>query len=422
MTNRLDKYDYFYSMMGNPLATFGTIAADVHRVRRSALGPFFSTKAVAEFYPQVQSVVDRLIERMELCAEKAEPIPLFYAYRCMTVDIISEYVFAHQLGLLDRADWGKYFYSAWRSLWELSPTTRQFPWMIDVIMSMPRWMTKLTDPRALEVVDMFAEIDHQTEVLLNSDPKTIEAQPQPTVIWELSKSDALPPQEKTLKRLAVEANSLIAAGFETTGGTLTLMTYLVLSHPKVHQTLLAELERAIPDPSKIPGYLVLERLPYLFAVVKESLRVSVGAYSRLSRVNRYEAMRYKQYTIPAGSAIGMSALFVSHDESIFPDALSFIPERWLEPDGSIGATALRLEHYLLTFGKGARGCVGINLAYAELYSVMATVVRQFGTRLELYQTEERDMEAVHDYCAGMTRRPDGSEGNGLRVLVKKQKE
>lgn len=150
--------------------------------------------------------------------------------------------------------------------------------------------------------------------------------------------------------------------------------------------------------------------------------VSVGAYSRLSRVNRYESMRYKQYTIPAGAAIGMSALFVSHDEKIFPDALSFIPERWLEPDGSIGATALRLEHYLLTFGKGARGCVGINLAYAELYSVIATVVRQFGNRLKLYQTEERDMEAVHDYFAGMTRRPDGSEGNGLRVLVKRQKE
>ena len=49
------------------------------------------------------------------------------------------------------------------------------------------------------------------------------------------------------------------------------MTYLVLSHPQVHQKLLEELEEAIPDPSKIPGALVLEKLPYLFAVVKESL-------------------------------------------------------------------------------------------------------------------------------------------------------
>jgi cytochrome P450 len=130
-------------------------------------------------------------------------------------------------------------------------------------------------------------------------------------------------------------------------------------------------------------------------------------------------MQYKQYRLPPGTAIGMSALFVAHDEAIFPSALSFIPERWLEADGSIGATANHLEHYLLTFGRGARGCVGINLAYAELYSVIATVVRRFGERLELWETEERDIEAVHDYFAGMTRRPDGVEGNGLRVKVRK---
>ena len=278
MANRLDKYEWFYSMMGNPMASFGTISADVHRVRRSALSPFFSTQAVVKFYPHMQPIVDRLIARMELCAERDEEVPLFYAYRCLTVDIISEYAFAHQMRLLDRADWGRYFYSAWRSLWELSPTIRQFPFMMDAIMSMPRWMTKLINPRALEVVDLFSDIDHQTKVLLDSDPEAIKAQPHPTVIWELSKSNALPPSEKTFKRLAVEANGLVAAGFETTGATLTLMTYLVLSHPQVHQKLLEELEEAIPDPSKIPGALVLEKLPYLFAVVKESLRYVCSNY------------------------------------------------------------------------------------------------------------------------------------------------
>ena len=65
---------------------------------------------------------------------------------------------------------------------------------------------------------MFSDIDHQTKVLLNSDPETIEAQPHPTVTWELSKSDALPPNERIFKRLAVEANGLVAARFETTSG------------------------------------------------------------------------------------------------------------------------------------------------------------------------------------------------------------
>ncbi|OCK73084.1 cytochrome P450 [Lepidopterella palustris CBS 459.81] len=419
MTNRLDKYEWFYSMLGNPQASFGTIRSDVHRVRRGALSPFFSLKAVAKFYPHVQSIVNRLMQRMELCSERDEPIPLFYAYRCMTVDIISEYVFGHQMGMLDRADWGSDFYSAWRSLWELSPTIRQLPFLMDLIMSTPRWITQMTDPRALEVVDLFSYIDRQVKIVLDSDPEKIEAQAQPPVVWELSKSDVLPASEKTFKRLAVEANGMVAAGFETTGGTLTMITYLLLTHQHVFQKLLEELEEAIPDPDNIPNVLVLEKLPYLFAVVKESLRITVGAYSRLSRVNHHESMRYNDWIIPAGTAIGMSALFISHDPLIFPSPFTFNPHRWLEPDGSIGATALRLEHYLVPFGKGPRSCVGLNLAYAELYSVIATVLRRFGRRLELFETAERDMEVVSDYFAGMTRRPNGVEGNGLRVKVRK---
>ena len=96
----------------------------------------------------------------------------------------------------------------------------------------------------------------------------------------------------------------------------------------------------------------------------------------------------------------MSALFVAHSE-IFPNPLSFIPERWLESDGSIGPTANKLEHCLLAFGKGSRSCVGVSLAYAELYSVLSAVLRRFGRRIELYKTTERDLEAVHDYFAGM---------------------
>jgi hypothetical protein len=89
MTNCLDKYEWFYSMLGNPMASFGTISADVHRVRRSALGRLFSTQAVVKFYPHTQPIIDRLIARIELCAERDEEIPLFYAYRCPSTSSLS---------------------------------------------------------------------------------------------------------------------------------------------------------------------------------------------------------------------------------------------------------------------------------------------------------------------------------------------
>jgi cytochrome P450 len=51
----------------------------------------------------------------------------------------------------------------------------------------------------------------------------------------------------------------------------------------------------------------------------------------------------------------MSAVIAHHNEKIFPESHSFIPERWSDqPDGGRS-----LEKYLVTFSKGSRQCIGI---------------------------------------------------------------
>jgi cytochrome P450 len=110
------------------------------------------------------------------------------------------------------------------------------------------------------------------KAILAADPETFKARPFPTILWEVARHPSLPAGEKTFKRLAVEANNILAAGFETTGNVLTLMTYLVLKHPDIHERLKKELADAIPNPDDIPSWQVLEKLPLLSGVVKESLR------------------------------------------------------------------------------------------------------------------------------------------------------
>jgi len=126
-------------------------------------------------------------------------------------------------------------------------------------------------------------------------------------------------------------------------------------------------------------------------------------------------MVYAEHLIPAGTAVGMSALFIERREGIFDDPDDFIPERWLDP-----SEATRLEPYLLTFGKGSRDCIGRQLAYAELYSVTATIFRRFGEDLELFETTADDMEAAHDYFAGMCKW--GGVRLGLQVAFSKGSE
>lgn len=272
MTNRFDKYDYFYSMLGNPEATFPTIQANVHRIRRQSLTPFFTVKAVQNFHNQLQVLSDRLTERMIECKAACKPVPLFIAYRCLTADVVSEFIFGRPLGLINREDFGKAFYSSWRSLWDLSPVIRQFPWMMKVLLGLPRWVTAVASPKALEVIDMQAQVDQWTLDALNDTSRAKDPSKNGSILAALATSDDLPPDEKTLKRLSIEANSLLAAGFETTGAVLTHMTYSILADPQRCSTLVNELKHALPDPAEIPPWQTLEQLPYLTAVIKETLR------------------------------------------------------------------------------------------------------------------------------------------------------
>lgn len=110
----------------------------------------------------------------------------------------------------------------------------------------------------------------------------------------------------------------------------------------------------------------------------------------------------------------MSALFIAKSPQLFPDPDTFKPDRWLVSDLDAGSE--RLEQYILAFGKGTRSCVGINLAHAEMYTILATIFRKF-PHIKLHNTMPRDVELIHDYFAGMTRA--GSQG--LQVVVARDK-
>lgn len=100
------------------------------------------------------------------------------------------------------------------------------------------------------------------------------------------------------------------------------------------------------------------------------------------------------------------------NDVVFGEPDVFRPERWLNdargPDG-----IKPLTNYLTVFGKGSRMCVGLNLAYAEIYIGLATLFRRHD--LELYETTPRDVEF---YTENLIISPwPGSKG--VRALVKK---
>lgn len=212
----------------------------------------------------------------------------------------------------------------------------------------------------------------------------------------------------------------------TSAWILSVATYYLIVTPRVLAKLKAELKAAIPDPDTSVPIEVLEKLPYLVAVVQEALRLGDGVATRLQRVSPEKPMLYidkfgggKEWLIPPQTPVAMSSFYLHRDESIFPNAKSFIPERWIENP--------RLSRFLVSFSKGSRQCVGINLANAEIYLGLAAIFRRFGSGgengirgdddegvLELFETSLKDVETAADFFVPVPVK----ESEGIRIKVK----
>lgn len=206
----------------------------------------------------------------------------------------------------------------------------------------------------------------------------------------------LPPYDISPNRLQQEAITVVGAGLETTMRALSVATYHLLSNPAMKRRLFDELIGVIPDPATrgadMPKWDSLAKLPYLTAVIYEALRLSYGTMQRMPRKFPKTTLQYKDFTIPAGVTVSMDIYSISHDENIFPDSFAFIPERWMgnpkAPDGK------QLSRYLASFSGGTRNCVGMQLAYAELYIGLASMFRRFD--FELFETGRGDIDALRD--------------------------
>jgi cytochrome P450 len=148
---------------------------------------------------------------------------------------------------------------------------------------------------------------------------------------------------------------------------------------------------------------------------------------------------YGPYIIPANTPMSMNHYCAHHDERIFPDSHAFVPERWLDNPrapvlntyGTVSAEkgastdvpgmsekgdtekgGRLLSRYMVAFNRGTRMCIGMNLAWAESYLMLASVIRRCD--LEIFETEWKDVGFLQDFFVPHS----APDARGLRVKVK----
>lgn len=183
-----------------------------------------------------------------------------------------------------------------------------------------------------------------------------------TIIREILDSD-LPAADRSAFTLEQEASSFVAAGTSTVSRVLEVTAYYTLSSPQILSRLKSELQTLNDKPSTL-SFRQLEKLPYIQAIISASLRLSNFSLARFPRLNPTRPITYITYVLPPKTVISMSIYNILHDALIFPSPDRFSPERWLDTNSEEELRQMR--KFLVPFGRASLGCVGEDLAMAEL--------------------------------------------------------
>ncbi|KAK6510305.1 hypothetical protein TWF481_005022 [Arthrobotrys musiformis] len=167
------------------------------------------------------------------------------------------------------------------------------------------------------------------------------------------------------KVLRDEAGMFLLAGTITTAFVGTYTVWAINKHPAAREKLAEELKGIDWDLTEAK----LSDLPYLTAVIRESLRLyglaSVGA----PRVVPKGGRQLGPYFFPAGTVVTTFPYTVHRDPAVFKNPLAFEPERWLNP-------TKEMESAMLAFGGASRVCIGRNLAMMELRIIVAAMLKE----------------------------------------------
>ncbi|KHN98505.1 cytochrome P450 52A11 [Metarhizium album ARSEF 1941] len=242
-----------------------------------------------------------------------------------------------------------------------------------------RWMIPKWQYRAdLRVINTF--VGRFIDLALQMAPEELESKSKAdkgyTFLHELARFTRDP------KVIRDQVIAVLLAGRDTTAATLSWAIYELARHPECFAKMRREIIEVV-GPNKPPTYAHLKNMPYMKAVINETLRLYpvVPFNVRLA---------LKDCTLPRGGGpqgteplpvlkdtkVAYSTLVMQRRPDLYPpvsetfaDPALFSPERW--------TTWHPQPHQYIPFNAGPRICIGQQFALTEMSYVLVRMLQRF---------------------------------------------
>ena len=363
---RTSRFEEICVEMALPLGVFAANGDAWKRQRRMVMAGF-DPAHVNRYFPALQAVSQRLVDRWRLAAKEGLMIDLQADLMRYTVDTIAGLAFGAQVNTLESDD-----DVIQHHLNKIFPTLFR-----RILAPVPVWrFVRSAADRQLErsmgeVNSAVAGFVTQARERLLVDPLLRE---QPGNLLELMIVAADEPGSGIDDQpVAGNVFTMLLAGEDTTANTIAWMIHLLWRNPQALARAVDEVRRVVGDMAN-PTLDQMAQLHYVEACAHETMRLKPVAPIIL--LETLHEMTIGNVQVPAGLAICSLMRRDSVSDSHLPRASAFEPERWLA-ESEPGALAHAAKRVSMPFGAGPRICPGRYLALLEMRMAMAALLGNF---------------------------------------------
>ncbi|KZV75347.1 cytochrome P450 [Peniophora sp. CONT] len=384
------------------------IEGGMHRKHRKLMNPAFSIGHMKRLFPlfigiskQVRKIMVDDVQR----AGRADTDVLKYMSG-LALELIAQGGFGHKVGVLDGPVQSETLDSV---LKRVSPATGQLfkyqPFLPSLTGTFPPWLLRrvgellpfkalhelfyISDTLQKFATSVWVEKKHaHAEGKVSS--SAVLGQGRDILSLLLEENDKTTLEDKLPEsEVMAQVNLFLFAGTDTSSNALSRILHMLALHPEAQSRLREELVNA-GAPDGDADYDTLDRLPYLEAVCRETLRLfpPVRFLRRRARQDHLLPLQEPvtdvtgklatEVFVPKGTSILCNIAAVNVAPFIWgEDAQEWKPERWLGDSPHTGARVPSVYGNMLTFAGGARSCIGFKFSLLEMKAVLAQFIPTF---------------------------------------------
>ncbi|KIK57951.1 hypothetical protein GYMLUDRAFT_45751 [Collybiopsis luxurians FD-317 M1] len=234
-------------------------------------------------------------------------------------------------------------------------------------------------------------------------------------------------QRMTDEDVLAQIPTFLVAGHETSATATTWALFSMVKNKEIQRKLREEL---LEVTTENPTMDVLNSLPYLDAVVRETLRIHapVAGTSRVATKDDILPLEipftdkngvvHDGVRVRKGETIFIPILAMNRSKALWgEDARDFKPERWITPGGVPSAVSAipGVWGNMLSFLGGPHACIGYRFALVEVKALLFVLVRAFEFDLAV---PEEDVIAKTSIVQRPHLKSEPEKGSQLPLLIK----